>query len=91
MRKKKNEILLNVVAVSVYCTNKVHVVEKIAEVSVDEIHVVNNMLRESTKESFRVEDCKKERTVKDSGKKTQEIVVCDVVTMDNVATLSKTI
>ena len=50
---------------SVDSTSKVHVVEEIGEGSVVEMHIENNMLRESAKEIFVVEDCNKEITVKE--------------------------
>ena len=74
---------------SVDCTSKVHVVEEINEVILYEIHVVNSIIRESPKESFVVEHCNREIAVNEFGKQTQEILVCDVVTIENVSTLSR--
>ena len=64
--EKENEILLNVVAVSVDCTSEVHVVEEVDEVSEDEMHVVNSMLRES----FAIEYCGRDIVVNGFGKQT---------------------
>jgi len=64
------------------------VVEEINEGSVDEMHVVNNMLRESAKKSFAIEDCSEEIAAKKFEHQTQEMVVCDVVVVDNITTLT---
>ena len=86
--ERENEILLNVVAMSVDCASEVHVVEEIDEGSVDEIHVMNNMLRESAKESFSIEECNEEIAGNEFGQQTQEVAVNDVVAVDNAASLS---
>ena len=52
------------------------------------MHVVNSMLRESTKKIFAIEDCGKEIVVDEFGHQTQEVVMHNVVAVDNIATLS---
>ena len=83
--EKGNEIFLNVVTVNVDCTSEVHVVEEVDEGSANEVHVVNNIQRES----FAVDDCSEEIVVNGFGKQTQEVVMSDVEVVGNVAALSE--